>query len=63
VNKKRYIAMKLYNEVNITLPEGITFKFPEGCVGAMLMFTSKKAARAFCGKGVGLTEAKEADGE
>jgi len=61
MSKKRYIAMKLYNEKNVTLPESIALTPPNGCVGAMLVFSSKKTAKAFCGKNVCLMEVVKED--
>ena len=51
--------MKL-QPTNSLLPNcPIGVKFPDGCVGVMLVFKDKKSARKCCGNDVILTEVEE----
>lgn len=51
---KKYIALQLHKSPQIDAP--YTLKLPSGCAGLMFVFTTKKAARSWCGKKVNLQE-------
>jgi len=58
-NKTYQLTMKL-QPTNSLLPNcPIGVKFPDGCVGVMLVFKDKKSARKCCGNDVILTEVEE----
>ena len=51
---KKYIALQLHEKPQLDPPYKL--KMPEGCCGLLFAFTTKKAARAWCGRGVELQE-------
>lgn len=50
------MKMWLANKLHDGKTNAGTVSLPEGCLGIMLLFTSKKAARAFWGDDVELSE-------
>jgi uncharacterized membrane protein (UPF0127 family) len=56
--KQKYIAMQMHNgKMQVGKVPIISTLLPDGCVGLLFVFSTKKAARAFWGKNVPLVEA------
>ena len=58
---KKVIAVAMVeNMIKNPVGEDASIEMPDGCLGIMLVFKSKKSARAYFGKYVNLAELKEA---
>jgi len=58
---KKYIGLKLYKkpEVAIAGQTGFTLNLPDGCLGILFIFKTKKAGREWLGKDCEFIEVKE----
>jgi len=56
MTKKHYIVPLIYSKLKTVPPIEETIELPDGCIGIVFVFSSKKKALRFVGKKVDLIE-------